>query len=180
MTKSCKLLALIVLVSGLAACASGVNKSTTSSNYQYQGQKFSSVKVSLNDNAQAKLQDNIKFDSQKFEQIISRTMQANGLIDTASGNRVDVQVTDIRVRSTFSAVMWGFMAGNDRVVGTVSLKQTSGAPVHEFEVSASYALGGWGGGQDDSRMNWLYEEFAKLTVNEIMGRKEGKVSQLDR
>jgi len=36
-------------------------------------------------------------------------------------------------------------------------------------VTASYALGGFGGGQDEMRMSWLYEAFAKALVSEITG-----------
>jgi hypothetical protein len=165
-----KLLLLSLVIIGLSACASGVNRSSTSDNYQYTGQKFSAVKVSLNPDAQEKLKDNIKFDATKLEQVIVRSMQARQLIDAKSENVVNVLVTDIRTRSNFSAVMFGFMAGNDRVEGLVSLiPKTGGRSWLEFQVNASYALGGFGGGQDDARMNWLYEEFAKLTLNEILG-----------
>ncbi|MBI3044616.1 MAG: hypothetical protein HYY78_17500 [Betaproteobacteria bacterium] len=41
--------------------------------------------------------------------------------------------------------------------------------LNQFEVSASYALGGLAGGQDEARMGWLYEEFAKLTLKELTG-----------
>ena len=162
-----------IIAFGLTACASTVDRKVSS--WQYQGQKFASLRVSLNDAAKEKLKDNIKFDAQRFEQNILRTMESRGLIDKSSKNAVDVEVSDIRVRSTFSAVMWGFMAGNDHVSGTVRLKHPAGV-MHTFDVSASYALGGLGGGQDESRMNWLYEEFAKLTVNEIMNGETQKTA----
>jgi len=170
------LLFVSVILLGLTACASSVNRSNETSNYQYGGQKFAAVKVSLDANAQGELKDNIKFDPTKLEQVISRSLQARGLIDEKSGNVVDVLVTDIRTRSNFSAVMFGFMAGNDHVQGQVSLvPKTGGYAWLKFQISAAYALGGFGGGQDDARMNWLYEEFAKLTLAEILGDKD-KVS----
>lgn len=48
---------------------------------------------------------------------------------------IEVVITDIRVRSNFAAIMFGFMAG----------------------------------GQDDARMGWLYESFAKELVTELTG-----------
>ena len=158
---------------GVTACASNVDRK--SANWQYQGQKFASLHVVLTDAAKEKLKDNIKFDAQRFEQNILRTMESRGLVDKGAKNAIEVEVTDIRVRSTFSAVMWGFMAGNDHVSGTVRLKHPAGV-MHTFDVSASYALGGLGGGQDESRMNWLYEEFAKLTVNEILNAQNEKTA----
>jgi hypothetical protein len=41
--------------------------------------------------------------------------------------------------------------------------------LNSFEVSASYALGGLAGGQDDARLSWLYEKFAELASKEITG-----------
>ena len=86
--------------------------------------------------------------------------------------RLKVVVNDIRVRSTFNAVMWGFMAGNDHLTGDAVVLNLAGEPVYDFEASASYALGGFGGGQDSSRMNWLYEEFSEIIADELVQKKE--------
>jgi hypothetical protein len=42
--------------------------------------------------------------------------------------------------------------------------------VHTFDVSASYALGGFAG-MNETRMSWLFEKFSELTVDEIIGKK---------
>ena len=167
-----KLFLLGAMVLGLSACASGVKRSAAMQGYQYNGQKFSSVVVRLNATAQEKLKDNIKFDPKRFEGVLQRTFESRGLMSKSSKNQIEVLVTDVRVRSTFSAVMWGFLAGGDSIDGMVKSNVISGTSIPEFEVSASYALGGWGVGQDDSRVNWLYEEFSKLTVNEILGQND--------
>ena len=44
--------------------------------------------------------------------------------------------------------------------------------IDSFKVTASYALGGWGGGQDGLRMNWLYEAFAKEVVKAFTGEEK--------
>jgi uncharacterized protein DUF4410 len=74
-----------------------------------------------------------------------------------------ILVKDMRVRSNFSAVIWGFMAGSDSVSADIVLRDPAGKELDRFEVSASYALGG----QDDARMGWLYEKFAEETVQEL-------------
>jgi hypothetical protein len=81
-------------------------------------------------------------------------------------------VTDIRVRTNFSAVMWGFMAGDDHINGIVVARSPTGDELQRFEVSASYALGGLAGGQDEARMGWLYESFAEETLKELTGTGE--------
>lgn len=165
---------ILLLTTVLAACASGTNRlgNSENTNYQYGGQKFSAINISLDPNAREQLKDNLKFDPTKLEQTLTRAFQSRGLIDDKSENVVNVLITDIRTRSNFSAVMFGFMAGNDHVVGKVSLLPRNGGHSWlDFQVSASYALGGLGGGQDEARMSWLYEEFAKLTLKEILGEK---------
>jgi glucose dehydrogenase len=81
-------------------------------------------------------------------------------------------VSNIRVRSNFSAVMWGFMAGNDTITGDIIIKDQNGEVLDQFEVSAAYALGGLAGGQDDARMGWLYESFAEETLKELVKHLE--------
>ena len=80
---------------------------------------------------------------------------------------LNVEVNDIRVRSSFTAVMFGFMAGNDHVNGTVTLADADNRQIDHFKVSASYALGGIAGGMDDTRMNWLYETFTEKTLTTL-------------
>lgn len=76
---------------------------------------------------------------------------------------LNVEVTGIRMRASFSAVMFGFMAGNDYVDGTVTFADADNHPVDRFKVSASYALGGIAG-IDSMRMDWLHEQFTEKTL----------------
>jgi hypothetical protein len=152
----------------LTACASSVQRRPDSDSYRYGGEKFSKVDLSVDPVATEDPNDLVRFENQKLQSIIERGLQASGLIDPASLSMVKVVITDIRVRSTFNAFMWGFMAGDDHIVGDVSLLGEAGTVRHIFKVSASYALGGLAG-MNETRMGWLYEEFAKLTVAEIKG-----------
>ena len=49
----------------------------------------------------------------------------------------------------------------------IVLRNPTGKEVNCFEVSVSYGLGGFAGGQDTTRMGWLYEQFAAATVSEL-------------
>ena len=53
------------------------------------------------------------------------------------------------------------------VDGDVTLKDASGKVLDKFSVSTSYALGGFAGGSD-SRIDWLYEAFAKQVVGQFV------------
>ena len=169
---------LLLIVAGLAGCASGVKRAEDASKreaYFAKGGKLANeVTISLTKEAQAMLSDNPGFDQHKLLSTAKRALEANNLLaKTADPSlpRIEILVTEIRVRSSFSAVMFGFMAGNDRVVGDVIARDSSGKELQRFTVSASYALGGIGGGQDDARMTWLYETFAKHTIAELKGEK---------
>ena len=119
---------------------------------------------------EAKLQlfDNVEFDINALKSTLQSTLEGKNLIAQDGGFRLKVVVSDIRVRSTFNAVMWGFMAGDDHLYGDIIVLNLTGEPVYNFNVSASYALGGFRGGQDTSRMNWLYEEFSEMIANELL------------
>jgi hypothetical protein len=80
---------------------------------------------------------------------------------------LEVRVKDVRVRSNFTAIMFGFMAGSDSIKADIIVKSPSGQELDRFEVSTSYALGGLAGGQDSARMGWLYEKFAEETLKEL-------------
>ncbi len=167
----------IVLVAAtaliLAGCASGVTRTPSvpaghvrlSANNQ-----VASLSLSLTDEAKKKAAENLKFNPDELLSHVKRALEANSLVNGSADKPrpdLEIRVKDIRVRSNFSAVMWGFMAGADSVAADIVLKDLAGKELDRFEVSASYALGGFAGGQDSARMGWLYEKFAEETVKEL-------------
>ena len=163
----------------LAGCASGVrraeDKDKREAYFAGSGKVANEVTLSLSKEAQALLSDNLKFDQEKLLSTVRRALDAKGLLAKTSDSKlpkIEIVITDIRVRSNFSAIMFGFMAGSDSVTGDVIAKAGDGSELQRFTVSASYALGGIAGGQDDTRMNWLYETFAQHTVDELTGVKK--------
>lgn len=159
-----------VISFSLVGCAGTVKRSATDTPYKYAGQKVKAVTLSLTPEATKTLADNIKFEPSRLQNMLQRQLSARSLIDEKSDHVLDVKVSDIRVRSTFSAVMFGLMAGDDHINGTVSLLNAANTPLHSFDVSASYAFGGWAG-MDDTRMSWLYEKFSELSVKELIGEQ---------
>jgi len=166
-----KVPALCITILALAGCASGVTRDggAGAKAAKLDDPKVASVRIYLNDNAQKLHADNVKFNPDALRSTIQRTLEARQLVTPDSKQRMEVEITDMRVRSTFSSIAFGFMAGADSVKGNVLVVGADGRQLMKFEVSASYALGGIGGGTDEARMSWLYEEFAKLTINELLG-----------
>ena len=162
---------LVIFVTLLGGCASGVTRqdSAPTIHRMSAGQKVKNVSLSMTPEVKASLNDNIKFNPDSLATMVNRRLELNGLSAQDGSHSLNIVVKEVRVRSTIAAVMFGFMAGNDKVVGDVEVKDAAGKTLDKFEISASYALGGWGGGQDDSRMNWLYEEFSKHLVTQLKG-----------
>ena len=161
-----------VFSASLLGCASGVKRdeqADTAAIAQAAAARYSALNLYLSDRAQKLLADNAKFNPDALKGTLQRMLGSKNLLATGSPYRIDVEITDIRVRSNFSAVMFGIFAGTDSVAGTVYVREQDGKQIGRYEVSASYGLGGLAGGQDETRMGWLYEEFARLAVNELTG-----------
>lgn len=156
----------------LAGCASGIVRpgAEGAPAHLSADNQVSAVSLTLTPEARKKSAENLKFNPEALLNQVRRALDANGLLNGADDKprpNLEIQVKDMRVRSNFSAVMWGFMAGSDSVSGDIVLRDPAGRELDRFQVSASYALGGLAGGQDDARMGWLYEKFAEETVKEL-------------
>ena len=79
--------------------------------------------------------------------------------------KIEVVVTNLRVRSGVSAIMLGFLAGADSITGQVYIKDGEKV-LDSFEVDISYAFGG-AMGDTDTRMNWMYESFSNKILEEL-------------
>ena len=169
MMKLLRITVVIACCAFLIACASSVGRPQGPSIYVYDGSKFGKVEMTVREDATEDPNDRVRFEQDKLQEMIQRKLEVSGLLDDNSLKRVSVEITDIRIRSAFNAFMWGFMAGDDHIDGQIALIGEDGKPVHYFNVSASYALGGFAG-INETRMSWLFEKFSELTVNEIKGK----------
>ena len=112
------------------------------------------------------LADNPQFNQEVLLVTMRRRLEDKRLVSPTAAHRVEIVVTDVRVRSSVSAMLFGPFAGNDHVNGIVRLVDANGTPVSSFVIEASYALGGVMA-VDNDRMNWLYDKFAELAVGEL-------------
>jgi len=173
-------IAALVLPSLLfVGCSSGYTRASGSAPAAVIGSSsqahVKSVSIELTPEVREKLKDSLKFDPQMLGRTVELALSNRQLMDKAGNDGVvlmDITVTHVRVRNTFNAVMWGAMSGHDSIEGDVLMKDASGAIVDKFHVNTSYALGGWAGGQDSMRMNWLYEAFAKQVIAAITGESK--------
>jgi hypothetical protein len=180
-----KLWALPALMLLMSACASGVSRSPNAEATPLTfgvNQQAGQVSLSLTPEALKVAATTIRFDQEiLLRQIRQGLAQKNALASTPDQAlpSVEVVITSIRSRSAFNAVMWGFMAGDDHLNGTVIVRSPQGIEVQRFNVSASYALGGFAGGQTDARMGWLYDTFTNHVVQELTGAKQSTPPDAD-
>jgi hypothetical protein len=153
----------------LAGCASGVKRDDSSVSRSVT--PVGNVTVSLSPAAQKLAAENPKFNHEQLLSTVRRTLEAGGLLRKGTPDTAEIVLTEFRVRGTFSAIMWGAMAGADNVTGDVIVRNQRGEQVRKFQVHAVYALGGFAGGMDDTRLGWLYEKFAEHTAAELGGSK---------
>jgi hypothetical protein len=172
-----KLFLSIALI-GLVGCASTVNRNDASIKERsvvkeevIQAIPFKPLRVltvSLDSAAAAKLADNQDFNVDKLFEKINSTLSTARYLQTqnnSSNLRMEVVVTNIRVRSGVSAIMLGILAGADSITGQVSVKDGDRV-IDKFEVDISYAFGGVMG-ITGSRMDWMYESFANKILEEM-------------
>ena len=170
------LIALSFLAVTIVGCSSGVERSSELGLQQPQfddaGEKAGDIKVALSSEARVEASENLKFSEKELRETIHRILEVQDLVSDqpdAALPTIEVTVTSVRVRSTFSAMVFGFLAGDDHIEGDVLVRSPEGDNMQAFSVAASYAWGGFAGG-DETRMNWLYESFAERTAEELTGR----------
>ena len=158
-------LAFALILAGLSGCASTVKPGFKP--VDLNGRKIGKVGVAIKEETAAHGKVNSLFKTDLLTAAVEKALKESDLLLDGAPLDLQVEVTDLKMRSTFSAVMFGFMAGADVLTGNVYLKNESGETTGDFHVSASYALGGIGGGQDQLRLSELYNQFGKAVVKAL-------------
>lgn len=171
---------LLGLAALLTGCAGTVQREggKTAAPGSMLGLSYNRVELALTEDARKLQADNPQFSTKELGRYIETRLDANNLLRSDAPYRINITIEDFRVRSAVSAVLLGILAGTDSMSGRVQIVDAAGRQLHAFKVNASYGLGGWGGGQDSMRMNWMYEKFAELTLNELTGNT--KTADLDK
>lgn len=154
----------------MVGCASNTKIGNTFSNYQYQNEKFGHVEISSANAISENAENSTAVDKLNLETYLTVALQEKGLYDESSKNKIQIKITDVNIRDNVSAILAGFLAGSDKVEGQITLIDGNGKEKLQFEVFASYALGGVAG-QEETRLEWLAKEFSKLTTESIIGKQ---------
>lgn len=161
---------IVVAALALSACATNVQhySDVPTAHIVQANQAIRSIAVDFSPDGQKDFADNPQFDRNALVADVQRDLHAKQLYAADTGSdTLEIQITAVRVRSTFNAMMWGFMAGSDNVSGEVYLRDASGKLLNHFSVHAGYALGGFVGGIKSVRWNWIYNKFSELVVQNL-------------
>jgi hypothetical protein len=162
-----KWMTIIAFAAVMTGCASGVNRNAREASVVLTNKTVTNVQISLTDGAKKLVADNATFSVSALKSTIEDQLKALDLIKPNAGQTMNISVKSFRARSAFAAIAFGIMAGNDNITAEMTIKDANGKVLKSVEINASYALGGLAGGMTDTRMGWLYGEFAKLATQEL-------------
>jgi hypothetical protein len=161
-----------------AGCSSSVTRSSDAALQSMvlsrAGLKAKAVNVGATPEMQRSLTDNLSFDMERLRTAVRNAVAAKGVLATdgaASQPTVDVTLTDFRLRSTAAAIIGGIFAGTDYANGDVVVKDPGGRELQRFAVNVSYGLGGLGGGQEQTRLTWLFDTFGQRVAEGLAGEE---------
>ena len=155
-----------VLAVVLTGCAGTIKQDLRVKGDVSKVQGVTKVTAQMSPEATKQMPDNQQFNRDELAANMRRRLEDKSLVLSTAAHQVEIVVTDIRVRSSIAAILFGPFAGNDHVNGVVRLVDANGTPVSSFVVEANYALGGVMG-TDGNRMNWLYDKFSEMAVAEL-------------
>ena len=163
------LLLSVLLVSG---CATQVTKSPDSAKPEIRA--LQNISVEMSPDAIQKIAKDVAFDIDTFSVTLREALESRQLVASDGDFDLKVMITDVRVRGTASAVMLGIFAGDDHLIGDAIVLNRDGEVVYTYTAEASYSLGGFAGGDDSTRLEWLYGKFSELVSDELVIKKAEK------
>lgn len=161
----------LLLVLFIAACAGKVSNTVETRAIANKGYKFSVVEVQVSDAVKSTLPKNTAFDAEVMEKKAHKRFLDNGLISESSPYKAVISVKRVFIRDGVSAAMFGFLAGEDRIIGNVQVISKGGQLKESFEVKAGNSIGGLAASIASARADWMYGKFVKLTVQVFTGVK---------
>ena len=165
------LIHIILLFCLLTGCTSRVVKSEGPTP---EVRALQNVTVEISPHAVVKVAGSVDFDAKMLSWVLEEALNSRELMASNGDFDLKVVISDVRVRSTASAVWLGMLAGDDHLIGDAIILNRNGDEVFTFTVEAVYAWGGITSGGDSTRVYWLYEKFSDTVTDELVAKREKK------
>ena len=165
--------AVICLSALIQGCATEATRDSNAEPPLAQGvTQVQAVHVTLTPEVQGQLYYNESIRPARVLGAMKRNLKARDMLGKPSDRHlpsIEIVINDIRARSRGTAIWVGFLAGEDRIVGDVIVRDPSGREIDRVSVQSTFA---WGGpfGTDPERMNYLYNAFAERAAELLTGR----------
>ncbi len=165
--------AVVCLFALIQGCATeATRKSDAEPPLAYGVTQVQAVHVTLTPEVQGQLYYNDSIKPGRVLGAMKRNLKARDMLGKPSDRHlpsIEIVINDIRARSRGASIWVGFLAGEDRIVGDVIVRDPSGKEIDRVSVKSTFA---WGGpfGTDPERMNYLYNAFAEHAAELLTGR----------
>lgn len=163
--------ALLLLLALLQGCTSEAWRKSARPALPH-GAQVQNVYVTLTPEVQGALWYNEDIKPRRVLGAMKRNLKERGMLAKPSERHlptIEIVITDVRARSAGAAQWFGFLAGEDRIVGDVVVRDANGQEIERVKVKTTYA---WGGpaGTNQARMSWLYDRFAERAAEQLTGQ----------
>lgn len=155
-----------------SGCASQVTKSPDQPKPEVRALR--EIAVEMSPQAVQKVADDVTFEIGVLRGRLQHALASRELIAPDGDFDLRVVIKDVRVRGAAAAVWLGFMAGDDHLIGDAYVVDRNGDTVYTYTAEASYALGGFAGGDNTTRINWLYDKFSEIVSDELVVKRDAK------
>jgi hypothetical protein len=170
-------LAIIIFAANFAfvGCASTVKTHEGSANVSKvvtAEKPLSDMTITLTPEAKKKLEEGGKgFNPEKLMVIVRQNLEERKLLNPegAGDLTAEMVITDVNVRSVAAAVMFGFLAGSDRVAGDINFYSKNRKKETGLAFTYTMALGGLSVSDQDRRFNMIYNGVSEEIVKVITG-----------
>ncbi len=96
-------LIILVILTGLSACATSVKRLDSvddMDSHRFIAHKFDNISVNLAEEVRGKLGEDTAFNPDEFQNTVKKKFEESALISATSEYSVEINVTDVRTRST--------------------------------------------------------------------------------
>lgn len=98
---------------------------------------------------------------ESIEEVFQDALKALRRIDKDSKEKIEIKVKEASFRSTFTAVMFGAMAGGDTFIFDLIIRDEKGKEIDKINFTYKFYLGGLIYGSQNARKKWLNGEIEK-------------------
>jgi hypothetical protein len=134
-------------------------------------QTVRSVALALTPQAQAKVTEDPRFNTDALLTAIKSELQTRKVLDTNSptNNVAEIIIDDFTMRPTSNVILFGNIISNGTIKGEIHLRDNQGSELKNFGIEAKTRLSIPANGESKNPLEPLYRQFAVMTADSLTG-----------